>query len=296
MLQDVVDTYIAALSTSTSQQGSANHNTVIAYKSDLHQLCLYLSEQGHEDWSQVTSEDIDAYLLEMRESLSYRPTTVARKLAAMKTFFQYLQKSELITTDPTQNIKSPQVQKYLPQILQPEDLNNLFAQVDMHTVGGMRDLAMLHIVAATGMRVSEAISLDIGDFDERHAQVLCAGRNGQQWRDRVLPLPPEAVEATYCYLEKARPKLIRHPEESALFVNHHGERLTRQGFWLIIKGYARQAGITTITPHMLRHSFAMMMLKEGMEIRSVKELLGHAHISTTQIYSQLAQTQMAEDT
>lgn len=289
MLQDVVDAYITSLSASNPQRGSANHNTVIAYRSDLHQLCLYLLEQGREDWSQVTGEDIDAYLQEMQEVLGYRPTTIARKLAAMKTFFQYLQKSELITTDLMQDIKSPQVQKYLPQILQPEDIRNLFAQVNVHTLGGMRDLAMLHIVAATGMRVSEATSLDIGDFDERHAQVLCAGRNGQQWRNRVLPLPPEAVEATHCYLEKARPKLIRHPEESALFVNHHGERLTRQGFWLIIKGYARQAGITTITPHMLRHSFAMMMLKEGMELRSVKELLGHAHLSTTQIYSQLAQ-------
>jgi integrase/recombinase XerD len=153
---------------------------------------------------------------------------------------------------------------------------------------------MLQMLSATGMRVSELVSLNLDDFDAEHASVVCPGRNGRSKRERVLPLSATAVEATKQYLESARLRLmVRHPEEQALFLNHHGERLTRQGFWLIIKGYARQAGITNITPHMLRHSFALLMLQGGMELRSVQELLGHAHISTTQVYSQLARTEVS---
>ncbi len=158
----------------------------------------------------------------------------------------------------------------------------------MTTPGGLRDLAMLHMLYATGMRASELISLDLHDLDIEHATVLCPGRNGQTRRERLLPLSLVAIETVKRYLEEARPRLSRHEKEQSLFLNHHGERLTRQGFWLIIKGYARLAGITTITPHMLRHSFAILMLDGGMELRSVQELLGHAHISTTQVYCQLA--------
>jgi len=174
-------------------------------------------------------------------------------------------------------------------VLSAEQISSLFRQIEVETSAGQRDLAMLHMLYATGMRVTELVSLSMADFDATRATVVCPGRNGRNRRERVLPLPPIAVEAVQQYIHTARPRLmLRHPEEEALFLNHHGERLTRQGFWLIIKGYARQAGITTITPHMLRHSFAMLMLKGGMELRSVQELLGHAHISTTQVYSQLA--------
>jgi len=182
----------------------------------------------------------------------------------------------------------------LPHVLTPEQIANLFRQVDVETPAGKRDFAMLHMLYATGMRVSELISLNLSDFDAERATIVCPGRNGRSKRERVLPLYAAAVEATKRYLETARTGLIaRHPEEQALFLNHHGERLTRQGFWLIIKGYARQAGITEITPHMLRHSFAILMLQGGMELRSVQELLGHAHISTTQVYSQLARERVA---
>src|SRR5205085_9530007 len=137
------------------------------------------------------------------------------------------------------------------------------------------------------------VSLDLGDFHARQATVICPGRNGRNKRTRVLPLSSTAVEAPKVYLELARPRLLaRHQDEQALFVNHHGERLTRQGFWLIIKGYARQAGITAITPQMLRHSFATLMLQKGMELRSVQEMLGHAHLTTTQVYSQLAREEV----
>jgi integrase/recombinase XerD len=289
MLQEAVEEYIASLSSFEDERGRSNQNTMAAYRNDLGQLCTYLSQHDVENWPQVTREHIAGYLLEMREGQSYRPTTIARKIAALKSFFRYMRSMGYIALDPVEKLEAPRIQKELPGVLSAEQISSLFRQVEVETPAGLRDLAMLHMLYATGMRVSELVSLNMGDFDAQQATVVCPGRNGRNKRERVLPLPPIAVEATQHYIEEVRPRLMqRHPDESALFLNHHGERLTRQGFWLIIKGYARQADITNITPHMLRHSFAMLMLKGGMELRSVQERLGHAHISTTQVYSQLA--------
>jgi integrase/recombinase XerD len=294
MLQEVIDEYIASLSLKEQGRSGTNQNTVVAYRNDLKQACSYLKRQQIEDWQQVTHNHIAGYLLEMRDAQAYRPATIARKLAALKTFFRYLESRGIITSEPIEKLDTPRIQRELPHILSQEQISNLFRQVDVETQAGKRDFAMLHMLYATGMRVSELISLNPGDFDAKSATILCPGRNGRSKRERVLPLSIIAVEATQRYLETARQGLItRHPDEQALFLNHHGERLTRQGFWLIIKGYARQAEITEITPHMLRHSFAILMLQGGMELRSVQELLGHAHISTTQVYSQLARESVA---
>lgn len=294
MLQEVIDEYIASLSLKGRGRDGTNQNTVVAYRNDLNQVCIYLKRQKIENWPQVTHEHIAGYLLEMREGQAYRPSTIARKLAALKTFFRYIQSAGIISADPIEKLDAPRIQRELPHVLSQQQISNLFRQVDVETPAGKRDLAMLHMLYATGMRVSELISLDLGDFNAECATIVCTGRNGRSKRERVLPLSTITVETTKRYLETARPGLIiRHPDEQALFLNHHGERLTRQGFWLIIKGYARQAGITEITPHMLRHSFAILMLQGGMELRSVQELLGHAHISTTQVYSQLARETVA---
>lgn len=289
MLQEAVEEFIASLSSHEDERGRSNQNTTAAYRNDLGQLCTYLSQHDIENWPQVTREHIAGYLLEMREGQAYRPTTIARKIAALKSFFRYMRSVGYIALDPVEKLEAPRIQKELPGVLSAEQISSLFRQIEVETPAGLRDLAMLHMLYATGMRVTELVSLNMGDFDAQQATVICPGRNGRNKRERVLPLPPIAVEATQHYIEKARPRLmLHHPDELALFLNHHGERLTRQGYWLIIKGYARQADITNITPHMLRHSFAMLMLKGGMELRSVQERLGHAHISTTQVYSQLA--------
>lgn len=289
MLQEAVEEFIASLSSHEDERGRSNQNTTAAYRNDLGQLCTYLSQHDIENWPQVTREHIAGYLLEMREGQAYRPTTIARKIAALKSFFRYMRSVGYIALDPVEKLEAPRIQKELPGVLSAEQISSLFRQIEVETPAGLRDLAMLHMLYATGMRVTELVSLNMGDFDAQQATVICPGRNGRNKRERVLPLPPVAVEATQHYIEKARPRLmLHHPDELALFLNHHGERLTRQGYWLIIKGYARQADITNITPHMLRHSFAMLMLKGGMELRSVQERLGHAHISTTQVYSQLA--------
>lgn len=294
MLQEVIDEYIASLSSKEQGSGGTNQNTVVAYRNDLKQVCSYLKRQQIENWQQVTQDHIAGYLLEMRVAQAYRPATIARKLAALKTFFRYMESTGIIVSDPIENLGAPRIQRELPHILSQEQIADLIHQVDVETPAGKRDFAMLQMLYATGMRVSELISLKIDDFDAYSATIVCPGRNGRSKRERVLPLPTTVVEATNRYLHTARPALAaRHPDEQALFLNHHGERLTRQGFWLIIKGYARQAGITEITPHMLRHSFAILMLQGGMELRSVQELLGHAHISTTQVYNQLARESVA---
>ena len=294
MVQAVIDEYITSLSSKQQGRGGTNQNTIVAYRNDLKQASSYLKRQLVDNWQQVTREHIAGYLLEMRDAQAYRPATIARKLAALKTFFRYMQSEGIITSDPIDKLGAPRIHRELPHILTEEQIADLFSQVDVETPAGKRDFAMLHMLYATGMRVSELISLNIADFDAPNATIICPGRNGRSKRERVLPLTITVVEATSRYLQTARPGLAtRHLDEQALFLNHHGERLTRQGFWLIIKGYARQAHITEITQHMLRHSFAIVMLQGGMELRSVQELLGHAHISTTQVYNQLARESVA---
>ncbi|HZS78743.1 MAG TPA: tyrosine recombinase [Ktedonobacteraceae bacterium] len=286
MLQDVVNEFINSLSSGELGRRETNRNTIVAYKNDLSQACVYLQQRQKESWQQVTREDIADYLLEMRETQAYRPATIARKLASLKSFFRYLERTGVIASDPIEDLTSPRIQKDLPQVLNQEQINSLFRQVEVETPAGKRDFALLQLLYATGLRVSELVALNLDDIELERRVVICNGRrNGSE---RVLPLPPTALEATKVYLEQVRPSMVeRHPDEQALFLNHHGERLTRQGFWLIIKGYAKRAGISEITPHMLRHSFAIAMLQNGMELRSVQELLGHAHIATTQIYSLL---------
>jgi integrase/recombinase XerD len=289
MLQEDIGEYIASLSMTEQGREETNSNTIVAYRNDLNQACAFLMRQSIESWQQVTRAHIASYLLEMRDEQAYRPTTIARKLASLKTFFRYLHAHGNISVDLIEDLTAPRIQKEPPQILSQEQVANLFRQVAVDSPAGMRDMAMLHLLYATGMRVSELVALNLEHVDLEQATVVCAGRNGKNKRERVLPLSSLALDQIKNYLQGPRQRLIQHHHgEQALFVNHHGERLTRQGFWLIIKGYARQVNIQGITPHMLRHSFAILMLQNGMELRSVQELLGHAHIATTQVYSQLA--------
>jgi integrase/recombinase XerD len=288
MLQEAVDEFIVCLSSAEEVSGKSNRNTIIAYRNDLQQFCAYLDHLQIERWQQVTIEHIEGYMREMRESQTYRPTTIARKVAALKSFLRHIGNNGVISQRIAETLEAPHVRKELPGVLRADQVASLFRQVEVETPMGQRDLAMLHMLYATGMRVTEVISLNLDDFNADQASVICAGRGSKISRARVLPLSELAVEATLHYVQAARPLLcVHHPAEESLFLNHHGERLTRQGFWLIIKGYARRAGIEEISPQLLRHSFAMLMLERGMELRSVQALLGHAHITTTQVYSQL---------
>ncbi|HEX8729969.1 MAG TPA: tyrosine-type recombinase/integrase, partial [Ktedonobacterales bacterium] len=251
----------------------------------LKQLASFVQERGRDTWEAVTREDVSAFVDELHRR-EYATTSIARKIAAVKSFFHYLVASGAIATDPTRGIGVPRVEKYIPAALAHDDVERLLAAVMTNTPAGQRDYAMLQCLYSTGMRVTELVSTDVADLDLARGHIRCSGRNG---RERFLPLRPVAQHALAAYLNDGRRSLTHDADEPSLFLNHHGQRLTRQGFWLIMKGYARTVGIARITPHTLRHSFALEMLGCGAELRTLQELLGHANISTTQIYSHLHQ-------
>ena len=279
-LDEAIEQFVAAL----ASQRKSSPNTLGAYRTDLRQLSEFLTRREVRTWHEVTPALIADFMLHLREK-RYATTSIARKVAALKSFFHYLRASGTLPLDPTEDLQAPRVEKELPHTLTPEQVSCLFATVETHSDAGLRDLAMLHTIYSTGMRVTELVSLDVRDVDLTRGQVRCAS----QRRERLLPLSLPAQRTLASYIEGHRRLLLRQPGETALFLNHHGQRLTRQGFWLIIKGHARAAGIPSITPHTLRHSFALDMLERGMELRSVQELLGHANISTTHVYKHLQQ-------
>lgn len=270
-----------------------SHNTVAAYRNDLQQFAAFLGNPGESSdvgmissWSELANEHVDAYVSHLRDR-SYATSTVARKTAAMKSFCAYLHKHERSNIDFSGSIASPRVEKYIPIAISAEEMCRLLAEPTRS--GGMkpdalRDQAMLHMLYGTGMRVSELVALDVDDVDLDVGSVKCPGKSG---RSRQVPLNGSASEALQTYLGRAR-EVLAAADTKSLFVNHRGTRLTRQGFWLILKSYAKKVGITGMTPHTLRHSFAVHALQNGAEIRDVQRMLGHVSISTTQVYRELA--------
>ena len=284
-MQEQIDGFLAHL----AAKEEASDNTVAAYRNDLHQLAAFLggyrSPFGEElsDWRQVDSSVIQAYMLEMKDR-DYAATTVARKVAAIKSFFEYLGRIGSIASDPTETLASPKVKKHTPHTIPPEQVDKLLAApAAQRTPNALRDVALMETLYATGVRVSELINLNLGDIDLFNRLVACtSGR-----RSRVVPIFPRAVTALQAYLDEGRPHLVVDPNEQALFLNHRGQRLTRQGLWLIIKRYVSDVGIDEmVTPHTLRHSFAAHLLNAGANLREVQERLGHANVSTTQMYRQ----------
>jgi integrase/recombinase XerD len=217
----------------------------------------------------------------------YANSTVARRTAAVKSFYAYLTSEGLVPGDPTEQIDSPKVDRYLPKSLTPTQVDELLElPLRDPTPERLRDKGMLELLYATGVRVSELVALNLKDLNMESESIRCVGKSG---RERILPISGSATTALEEYLDIARTQLARGATQKteALFLNHRGKRLTRQGFWLILKGYAEDMGLGDLTPHMLRHSFASHMLSGGADIRSVQALLGHASLSTTQIYTQL---------
>jgi len=265
-------------------------NTVEAYRNDLYQLADFINHKASIEgfspqWSAVDRNALISYILELKER-NYAPATVARKVAAVKSFFDFLVADNILQKDPTENISSPKVGKSLPKPLSPAEVEVLLAEpAKRSSLEARRDTAMIELLYAGGMRVSELMGLDIEDVNLEAGFVRCFGKGS---KERIIPIHQKAVKAIKEYLAEARPKLLRGQDTGALFLNRRGERLTRQGFWLILKGYAKAAGIQKkVTPHTLRHSFATHVLSGGADLRSVQELLGHANISSTQIYTHL---------
>lgn len=270
-------------------------NTIAAYNNDLHQLGEFLALRMRMDhpWEAVGRSALVDYVKNMKRK-GYSATTEARKVAATRSFFSFLHREGIIRHNPAEELDSPRVGKPLPKVLSTQEVDQLLEQPARGSgPEAQRDMAMLELIYATGMRVSELVSQNLSDINLESAVVRCIGKGN---RERLIPIYPAAVETVCRYLEEGRPKLGPAPGETAVFLNARGQRLTRQGFWLILKQYARQAGLTSpVTPHILRHSFATHSLQGGAPIRHVQELLGHANVSTTQIYTHLTQQHLRDE-
>ena len=268
----------------------ASQNTLSSYLRDIRQLIAYIDAHSGVNLDEATDEDLASYVAFLRDS-GKSVATVSRVIASLKCFYSYLVTEGYMKENPASKLVPDKNKQKLPQILTSKEVELLLEQPSCTDAKGYRDKAMLELLYATGIRVTELISLDITDVNTAAGVVKCTGKD----RERFIPLYPAAVKALSEYIEFIRPQMIALPSEPALFVNVSGERMSRQGFWKIIKSYQQKANIDkTITPHTLRHSFAAHLLENGADLKSIQEMLGHADISSTQIYSQLVKKQLKD--
>lgn len=290
-------------------------NTLVSYKLDLVQFVNFLERKrsrvaagrgkgwlkaediprkGTASVTKLTEVDrtqISSYLLHLKK-MGRAPSTISRHIAALKSFYRFLLAEGLIENDPTAELESPRMAHKLPQVLTVREVEILLNQPQLTTPSGLRDKAMLELIYATGMRVSELVSLDVGHVNTEKGFVRCTGKGS---KERIVPLGSVAGNFVREYLARGRAKLTKGKKNQALFVNQRGNRLTRQGFWKILKKYAKKGRIKkVITPHTLRHSFATHLLENGADLRAVQEMLGHADIATTQIYTHLTKKRLKE--
>lgn len=282
-MREGVDHFLAVL----EEERGFSANTISAYRNDLTQFQTFLADRpAAGSWAALTDGDLQAYTVYLRER-DYATSTIARKTAAIRSYCSYLVEQQVLRADPSQAMASPRVAKSAPKAMTLDEVALLFERpLEAESAEGLRDLAMLRLLYGTGMRVSELVGLNLDDLCLTERYVRCYGKQG---RERQPPVDDEVSLILEDYLARSRPAIVRRDEEYALFLNHRGQRLTRQGFWLILKGYAEAAGIADITPHTLRHSFATHQLLEGRDLSHVQQVLGHVSISTTQVYEQLAE-------
>ena len=282
--------YIADYSNYLEIERRASDNTVASYVRDVTQFSRYLSEEEGTDLAHVEQEQVENYLHYMTnkgKSLS----SVARALASLKSFYHYMVRVGAVKEEPTKNTAPIRSERKLPQILTGEEVELFLEQPQCVDAKGFRDRAMLELLYATGIRVSELINLDVSDLNLQAGLLHCSGRG----RERIIPLYSGAVKALTDYVQDVRPQLVLNPQETSLFVNMDGERMSRQGFWKIVKHYQETAQIDKeITPHTLRHSFAAHLLENGADLHSIQEMLGHADISSTQIYSHMVKQKLQD--
>ena len=287
-MQIMLDNFIYYLAV---ERGLAE-NTLTAYKLDLQNFMSFCQSKQVKSWGEAEKNTILMYLMYLKQQ-DMSPATISRRLAALKTFFRFLINEQVVEFSPTESMEAPKLSQKLPNILTTSEVEILLTQPKISQPNGIRDKAMLELLYATGIRVSELVDLDMDNISIGEQFIRCFGKGS---KERIVPFGSIAARFVEEYIQKGRAKLIKKAHEtSALFLNHHGQRLTRQGFWKIIKKYGRQGNINkTITPHTLRHSFATHLLENGADLRSVQEMLGHADIATTQIYTHLTKARLKE--
>ncbi|AZB43417.1 site-specific tyrosine recombinase XerD [Bacillus sp. FJAT-42376] len=269
-----------------------SHNTVVSYERDLKNYLRFLKEQEIDSLNKVSRVHIIQFLKTLKEA-NKSSKTIARHVASLRAFHQFLLRERAVSQDPSVHIETPQIERKLPKVLSLEEVEKLMDTPLMTSPFGYRDKAMLELLYATGIRVSEMTELNLADVHLEMGFIRCFGKGS---KERIVPIGRTAAAAIQVYLEKGRVKLASKKETTdALFLNHHGKRITRQGFWKNLKKISLEAGIEKeLTPHTLRHSFATHLLENGADLRAVQEMLGHADISTTQIYTHVTKTRLKD--
>mgnify|MGYP002611253670 CR=1 FL=1 len=261
----------------------ASDNTLSSYLRDINQFKTWLLGAGSPDLRRVKKDTINEYMLYL-SGAGKSPATITRCTASLKSFYAYMLGRGAVKTNPAKNVAALKVERKCPEILTSKEVELFLEQPKCVDEKGYRDHAMLELLYATGIRVSELIGLDVGDVNLAGGFIRCRSKT----RERIIPLYRTAIKALRDYITDIRPRIISGPDEQALFVNMNGGRMSRQGFWKIIKYYQEKAEISKdITPHTLRHSFAVHLLENGADLRSIQEMLGHADISSTQIYAHI---------
>ncbi|MDD3222034.1 MAG: site-specific tyrosine recombinase XerD [Lachnospiraceae bacterium] len=258
-------------------------NTVMSYRRDLVKFNKFIEDQRITDVRKINSTNLNSYMLYM-EREQFATSTISRNIATLKAFFGYLSREGIVVEDPTSQLKAPKIEKKMPEVLTTREVDLLLSQPLPNTNKGIRDRAMLELLYATGIRVSELISLKLSDVNLNGAYIHCQDLN----KERFIPFGNVTKNALRIYIREARMKMVGNDKEDILFTNCNGTAMSRQGFWKLLKKYAKNAGIQAdITPHTLRHSFAAHLVANGADLRSVQEMLGHSDISTTQIYARM---------
>jgi len=274
--------YLQLYSDYLAEEKHSSENTLSSYMRDIRQFQAWLLSAGISDLRKVKKDTISDYLSYL-ENNGKSPATITRCVATMKSFFTFMAQSGAMRSNPAKSVSGVKVERKYPEILTSQEVDLFLEQPKCIDEKGYRDHAMLELLYATGIRVTELINLNVEDVNLPLGMICCHGHNG---KSRSIPLYPAAVEALSSYINDIRPHILRASDDPALFVNMNGDRMTRQGFWKIIKYYQEKAEIKKdITPHTLRHSFAVHLLENGADLRSIQEMLGHADISSTQIYT-----------
>lgn len=285
-----MNTYVKEYTSFMTDIRHKSLNTVESYKRDVTQYISYLDGTGVTDISSTTKTTVLSYLLYLQKE-GRASSTVSRTLASLRSYYLFMMQNDVVKSNPTSNLEAPHVEKKIPKILSGEEVELLLEQPKNCDNKGIRDKAMLELLYATGIRVSELINLDVSDVNVPMSFVRCKGGK----KERIIPMGHQAKDALENYINNVRKYMVKDENETALFVNCSGARLSRQGFWKLIKYYQHIAGIETdITPHTLRHSFAAHLLENGADLHSIQEMMGHADISSTQVYSRMMNSKIKD--
>ena len=285
-----MNTYVKEYTSFMTDIRHKSLNTVESYKRDVTQYISYLDGTGVTDISSTTKTTVLSYLLYLQKE-GRASSTVSRTLASLRSYYLFMMQNGVVKSNPTSNLEAPHVEKKIPKIISGEEVELLLEQPKNCDNKGIRDKAMLELLYATGIRVSELINLDVSDVNVPMSFVRCKGGK----KERIIPMGHQAKDALENYINNVRKYMVKDENETALFVNCSGARLSRQGFWKLIKYYQHIAGIETdITPHTLRHSFAAHLLENGADLHSIQEMMGHADISSTQVYSRMMNSKIKD--